>query len=243
MKVAGAALRGILRKITAVSLTFAQCSVEKFSVVHSVLGELCSCVFAQCSTWCNIVKKSAHSAMWAVQLCRVECCSAGSQLSAAGGVVVYLHRKDRWCAGWSDDDDELSWIMNYHLALHCSDCTEVLNLTVEQLHCSWMVQSSVNCWCCWSSSNGRWGIEDDDDKGSSSFMYCNTKLYCSVSWSCLSSSNGQRPQCAWYISPILWIWSLEWSGCRGMMTMMINCHHKHRFVCQLATYLYYMIVW
>ena len=63
VKVAGAALRGILRKITAVSLTFAQCSVEKFSVVHSVLGELCSCVFAQCSTWCNIVKKSAHSAM------------------------------------------------------------------------------------------------------------------------------------------------------------------------------------
>ena len=36
VKVAGAALRGILRKITAVSLTFAQCSVEKFSVVHSV---------------------------------------------------------------------------------------------------------------------------------------------------------------------------------------------------------------
>ena len=131
-----AALRGILRKITAVSLTFAQCSVEKFSVVHSVWGELCSCVFAQCSTWCNIVKKSAHSAMWAVQLCRVECCSAGSQLSAAGGVVVYLHRKDRWCAGWSDDDDELSWIMNYHLSMHCSDCTEVLNLTVEHLHCS-----------------------------------------------------------------------------------------------------------
>ena len=172
MKVAGAALRGILRKITAVSLTFAQCSVEKFSVVHSVLGELCSCVFAQCSTWCNIVKKSAHSARWAVQLCRVECCSAGSQLSAAGGVVVYLHRKDRWCAGWSDDDDELSWIMNYHLSMHCSDCTEVLNLTVEHLHCSWMVQSSVNCWCCWSSSNGRWGIEDDDDKGSSSPHSC-----------------------------------------------------------------------
>ena len=41
VKVAGAALRGILRKITAVSLTFAQCSVEQFSVVHSVLGELC----------------------------------------------------------------------------------------------------------------------------------------------------------------------------------------------------------
>ena len=36
VKVAGAALRGILRKITAVSRTFAQCSVEKFSVVHSV---------------------------------------------------------------------------------------------------------------------------------------------------------------------------------------------------------------